>query len=406
MFQHIRIGTVHGIRPVVAGLLCLTAFFIGSVINNVSDCSQTDVRASINRQSVGLHLGALASSSSVRHPAGVAERCSPEESQQQVEFFRVATSNMKSSCPDFSYIPDLDSFTGQDPVVFDIGCNKGYDSAMVFEAFASQEEFSRIVLGKFYEANEELRTKIVKVTTTDVCGACKDCKESILKGNTYQRHAPRPLVQGRKLQIHCFEPSESNYYVLTKMHARFFGSDNKTSMGNELLLHRIAMSNYTGVTEFPSDCDELCQLPLNKGSAAASSATAVPVTTVDAMMDQLGLQRLFLLKIDTEGFDVLVLQGARQALAAHKIDIVLFEYHSIGLWGSTPAFTLKAVTENMEMLGYICYFEGKLLTRLTGCWNDAFEVKTWSNVVCVASSKPLQSVLRAYSLAPLAGRYT
>lgn len=59
------------------------------------------------------------------------------------------------------------------------------------------------------------------------------------------------------------------------------------------------------------------------------------------MMEQLGLQRLFMLKIDTEGFDVLVLQGARKALAAHKIDIVLFEYHGIGLWGTSPAFTLK-----------------------------------------------------------------
>ncbi|WIA15679.1 hypothetical protein OEZ85_002305 [Tetradesmus obliquus] len=308
-------------------------------------------------------------------------------------------------CPDFSYIPDLEPFAGPDPVVFDIGCNKAYDSAMLFEAFAPQEEFSRIVLGRFYEADEELRSSIVKVTKTDVCGACKDCKESFLKDSSYKRPAAHPLVQGRKLQVHCFEPSASNYYVLTKMHERFFGSYNKTTNGNELQLHRIAMSNYSGTADFPSDCDELCQLPMNKGSAAASSANAVPVTTVDAMMEQLGLQQLFLLKIDTEGFDVLVLQGARKALAAHKIDMVLFEYHGIGLWGKTPAFTLKAVTEDMEMLGYICYLEGKLLTRLTGCWNDAFEFKAWSNVVCVASTKPLQAVLRAYSLAPFAGRY-
>uniref|UniRef100_A0A383W2E1 Methyltransferase FkbM domain-containing protein n=1 Tax=Tetradesmus obliquus TaxID=3088 RepID=A0A383W2E1_TETOB len=365
----------------------------------------------IHRHGNGLHLGAVASNSSSSssnsawHPAGVAERCSPEENQQQVAFFKVATSNRKSSCPDFSYIPDLEPFAGPDPVVFDVGCNKAYDSAMLFEAFAPQEEFSRIVLGRFYEANEELRSSIVNVTKTDVCGACKDCKESVLKESSYQRHAARPLAQGRKLQVHCFEPSASNYYVLTKIHERFFGSDNKTTNGNELQLHRIAMSNYSGTADFPSDCDELCQLPMNKGSAAASSANAVPVTTVDAMMEQLGLQQLFLLKIDTEGFDVLVLQGARKALAAHKIDIVLFEYHGIGLWGKTPAFTLKAVTADMEMLGYICYLEGKLLTRLTGCWNDAFEFKAWSNVVCVASTKPLQAVLRAYSLAPFAGRY-
>jgi hypothetical protein len=87
------------------------------------------------------------------------------------------------------------------------------------------------------------------------------------------------------------------------------------------------------------------QLSAKPGSTAAGSgSTAVHVTTIDGMMDKLGLQRLFLLKIDTEGFDVLVLQGARKALAAHKIDAVLFEYHGIGLWGTAPAYTLKVST--------------------------------------------------------------
>jgi hypothetical protein len=79
-------------------------------------------------------------------------------------------------------------------------------------------------------------------------------------------------------------------------------------------------------------------------SAAGTGSTAVQVTTVDDMMDKLRLQHLFLLKIDTEGFDILVLEGARKALTAHKIDVVLFEYHGIGLWGTAPAYTLKVST--------------------------------------------------------------
>ncbi|WIA15607.1 hypothetical protein OEZ85_002234 [Tetradesmus obliquus] len=167
----------------------------------------------------------------------------------------------------------------------------------------------------------------------------------------------------------------------------------------------MAVSNYTGVADMPTDCGELCMLPLKKDSTAPPNSTKVSVTTVDVMMEQLGLKRLFLLKIDTEGFDVLVLQGARKALASHKVDILQFEYHGIGVWGTSPEFTLKAVVKDLELLGYICYFEGKLLTRLTGCWSDAFEVKGWSNVVCVTSTKPVQAVLRAYSLAPFARRY-
>jgi hypothetical protein len=32
----------------------------------------------------------------------------------------------------------LEFFAGMQPVVFDVGCNKGYDTAMMFEAFAAQ----------------------------------------------------------------------------------------------------------------------------------------------------------------------------------------------------------------------------------------------------------------------------
>jgi hypothetical protein len=58
------------------------------------------------------------------------------------------------------------------------------------------------------------------------------------------------------------------------------------------------------------------------------------------MVDSLQLQRLFMLKIDTEGFYPLVLRGARKTLAGHKVDLVLFEYNSGGVWG-TDGLTLK-----------------------------------------------------------------
>lgn len=76
------------------------------------------------------------------------------------------------------------------------------------------------------------------------------------------------------------------------------------------------------------------------GSTDGTAATMVPLTTVDAMVESLQLQRLFLLKIDTEGFDPLVLRGASKTLAGHKVDLLLFEYNSGGVWG-TNGFTLK-----------------------------------------------------------------
>lgn len=56
-----------------------------------------------------------------------------------------------------------------------------------------------------------------------------------------------------------------------------------------------------------------------------------------------------MLNIDTEGFDPLVLHGASKTLAGHKVDLLLFEYNYVGLWG-TGSFTLKVSITGMFAL--------------------------------------------------------
>jgi hypothetical protein len=53
------------------------------------------------------------------------------------------------------------------------------------------------------------------------------------------------------------------------MHAQFFSSENMTSLGNTMVLHNIAMSNYTGIADMPSDCGELCQVNAQRQTSAA-----------------------------------------------------------------------------------------------------------------------------------------
>ncbi len=52
----------------------------------------------------------------------------------------------------------------------------------------------------------------------------------------------------------------------------------------------------------------------------------VAVTTIDSFMVEHDIQTIDLLKIDTEGFDLAVLQGARNALAARAIAAIQFEF--------------------------------------------------------------------------------
>lgn len=61
----------------------------------------------------------------------------------------------------------------------------------------------------------------------------------------------------------------------------------------------------------------------------------VPVTTVDAVLAARGIERVLLLKIDTEGHELAVLEGARSALNASAIDIVQLEFNEMNVVSRT-----------------------------------------------------------------------
>jgi len=53
----------------------------------------------------------------------------------------------------------------------------------------------------------------------------------------------------------------------------------------------------------------------------------VAITTLDAFMGESGVEKVDLLKIDTEGNELQVLSGARQALADGRIELIHFEFN-------------------------------------------------------------------------------
>ena len=81
----------------------------------------------------------------------------------------------------------------------------------------------------------------------------------------------------------------------------------------------------------------------NSGGSALWDPTATPQTvepptvldltgtTIDAEVARHGLSNIKLIKIDTEGADHMVLQGARQLLATGSVPFVLCELHEFGL---------------------------------------------------------------------------
>ena len=85
----------------------------------------------------------------------------------------------------------------------------------------------------------------------------------------------------------------------------------------------------------------------------------------------------------------MILEGARALLAAHKVDVLEFEYHSKGMWSDfrppSDRRDLKAVLRWLHGAGYTCFWQGDsgALAQASGAaWCDAFEIRRHSNLVC------------------------
>jgi FkbM family methyltransferase len=261
--------------------------------------------------------------------------------------------------------------------IFDIGCNKGYESAHFINAFVPESGITR------QQHYQNLESRFPGLG----CGHCIDCQEQ--DDVDVVDASPQRIAV---LHIHCYEPAPDMHKVLLGM---------RSTMASHPRVrwtpHNLAISDKKGIAVFPSGCGELCHL----GAVSLNNAT-VNVTTVDDQMIANNINFIDILKIDTEGYDPAVLQGAQVALRQKRVGIVLFEYNNLNLWFKVP---LARVVTDMFDLGYICYFDGKpTLTQLSLCWLDYYELRVsarmaWSNVVCVLRSHYLFPKIHAISFA-------
>lgn len=70
-------------------------------------------------------------------------------------------------------------------------------------------------------------------------------------------------------------------------------------------------------------------------SQGRSDAINVPVTTVDCFLQDRSIERIDLMKMDVEGFEFSVLQGAKESLAAGRIHMVQFEFNQMNVHSRT-----------------------------------------------------------------------
>lgn len=276
-------------------------------------------------------------------------------------------------------------------VIVHVGANKGYGLARSLLVLAPELDISPRMWGGILK----------KLGARYACGWCRDCLEVETAWNERKRTAPYMTVDA-----HLVEPLTANYDLLSSTLAAAGFAEvscphpfatscwtKETRTARAIVhLYRLACGDTSRIVQFPnlaagaevgSFCTDDCNANQFAGQFETDRPTyeAVPAERLDRILPT--PITLDMLVIDAEGADPLILAGAQQSLVNTRF--LQFEYHFRGAW--MPPQSLKNIVAELDLVyGFECYMHGpdSSLWRISrGCWDDAFEIRQWSNVACV-----------------------
>ena len=133
-------------------------------------------------------------------------------------------------------------------------------------------------------------------------------------------------------RIFSFEPSASAFRIL----------ESELGAVEAVHLRRLGLSDEdgSGVLHLPGEASKLGSLydtgrRLQRLGMSLEITEPVPLTTIDRFLAEERIDRVDLLKLDVEGHELKVLQGAREALAAGRIDTIQFEFSAANIESRT-----------------------------------------------------------------------
>lgn len=135
------------------------------------------------------------------------------------------------------------------------------------------------------------------------------------KGEWSSRVLSASEASRKPARVFAFEPCSGTRALLQQ---RFVGSNHVTVCG-------VALSDSEGEADFFSS-------GAGSGTNSLSSTSGrdterVKLTTLDRFVEENHIDKLCMIKIDTEGFDYSVLVGATATLSKGVVDVVQFEYN-------------------------------------------------------------------------------
>jgi len=124
----------------------------------------------------------------------------------------------------------------------------------------------------------------------------------------------------KNVDVYAFEPSLKTFQALARR-----------LDGQNVNLYNVGLSNQTGICTLFSNADysglaSLTKRRLDHFNIAMSHSEKVSIRTVDEFCLEQGITRIHLLKVDVEGWEMGVFQGAQQMLSNRAIDFIQFEF--------------------------------------------------------------------------------
>lgn len=145
--------------------------------------------------------------------------------------------------------------------------------------------------------------------------------------------------------IYSFEPSPVMYQALqSTIHANGF---------TNIRAENMAVTDIVGEVLFNTHPDCRATAKISNSDNQNSNIVSVDATTLDAFVIKEKIDHIDFLKVDVEGFEAKVFEGAQDLLQNKKIDYIYFEYCS--LLEKAANIPIGSTLEILEKNGYSFY---------------------------------------------------
>ncbi|TPV33868.1 FkbM family methyltransferase [Paucihalobacter ruber] len=148
--------------------------------------------------------------------------------------------------------------------------------------------------------------------------------------------------------IHAFEPSPDTFQILKNATSNFknvyYWNVGVASQPGELMLNEYQLSNTNSFLESKTD-----------NNAQLKKKTPVKIITIDQFCETHTIDKIDVLKIDTEGFELEVFKGTHNCFAAQKIGLLFFETTFNNHHDKAPRFTELcdfAIAQGFELVAF------------------------------------------------------